>query len=64
MSDAHAPRTRRALEALPRGAHAAARAIAQSGAYGALPEGQAEQEEVIRKVRGAFLPLAIDPELT
>ena len=29
----------------------------------ATPEGQAEQEEVIRKVREEFPPLAIDPDL-
>jgi DNA-binding Xre family transcriptional regulator len=58
------PRTRRALEALPPEARAAAEAaIAQSAACRATPEGQAEEEEVIRNVREEFPPLAIDPEL-
>jgi len=58
------PRTRRALETLPPEARAAAEAaIARSEACRATPEGQAEQEEVIRKVREEFAPLAIDPEL-
>jgi DNA-binding Xre family transcriptional regulator len=58
------PRTRRALDALTPEARAAAEAaIARSEAYRATPEGQAEQAEVIRKVREEFPPLAIDPEL-
>ena len=58
------PRTRRALEALPPEKRAAAEAaIARSDARRATPEGQAEQEEVVRKVREEFPPLAIDPEL-
>ena len=58
------PRTRRALDALPPEKRAAAEAaIARSDARRATPEGQAEQEEVIRKVREEFPPLAIDPEL-
>ena len=57
-------RTRRALDALPPEKRAAAEAaIARSDARRATPEGQAEQEEVIRKVREEFPPLAIDPEL-
>ena len=55
------PRTSRALEALPPEAQAAAEvAIARSAAHRATPEGQAEQEEVIRKVREEFPPWAID----
>ena len=58
------PRTRRALDALPPEKRAAAEAaIARSDARRATPEGQAEEEEVIRKVREDFPPLAIDPEL-
>ncbi len=58
------PRTRRALDALPPEKRATAEAaIARSDARRATPEGQAEQEEVIRKVREEFPPLAIDPEL-
>ncbi len=58
------PRTRRALEAMPPETRAAAEAaIARSAARRATPEGQAEQEEVIRKVREEFPPLVIDPEL-
>jgi DNA-binding Xre family transcriptional regulator len=58
------PRTRRSLEALPPKAKAAAEAaIARSASRRATPEGQAEQEDVIRKVRDEFAPLAIDPEL-
>jgi DNA-binding Xre family transcriptional regulator len=58
------PRTRRALEALPVEARAAAEAaIARSAARRATREGQAKEEEVIRKVREEFPPLAIDPEL-
>ncbi len=58
------PRTRRALEALSPEARAAAEAaIDRSMAYRATPEGQAEQQEVIRKVREEFPPLVIDPEL-
>ncbi len=57
------PRTRRALETLPPEARAAAEAaIVRSETYRATPEGQAEQEEVIHKVREEFRPLAIDPE--
>ena len=57
-------KTRRALEALAPEARAAAEAaIARSAACRATPEGQAEQEELIRKVREEFPPLAIDPEL-
>jgi DNA-binding Xre family transcriptional regulator len=59
------PRTRRALEALPPEARAAAEAaIAQSAARRATPEGRAELEEVIRKVREEIPPLAIDADLT
>ena len=58
------PRTRRDLEALPPEALAVAEAaIARSAACRATPERQTEQEEVIRKVREEFPPLAIDPEL-
>jgi DNA-binding Xre family transcriptional regulator len=58
------PRTRRALEALPLEAQLAAEAaIARSASRRATPEGQAQQEEVIRKVREEFPPLAVDPEL-
>ena len=58
------PRTHRALEALPPKERAAAEAaIARSAAHRATPAGQAEEEEVIRKVREVFPPLAIDPEL-
>ena len=58
------PRTRQALEALPPEQRAAAEAaITQSAARRATPEGQAEEEEVIRKVRQEFPPLSIDPEL-
>ena len=58
------PRTRRALEALPLEAQVAAEAaIARSASRRATPEGQAEQEEVIRKVREEFPPLAVDAEL-
>ena len=58
------PKTRQALEALTPEARAAAEAaIARSAARRATPEGQAEEEEVIRKVRDEFPPLAIDPEL-
>jgi DNA-binding phage protein len=57
-------RTRRALESLSPEARAAAEAaIARSAAHRATAEGQAEQEEVIRKVREEFPPLSIDPEL-
>lgn len=57
------PRTRRALEALPPEQRAAAEAsIARSAAYRATPEGQAEQEEIIRKVREEFPPAKPDPE--
>jgi DNA-binding Xre family transcriptional regulator len=58
------PGTRRALDTLPPEKRAAAEtAIARSEAWRATPEGGAEQEEVIRKVREEFPPLAIDPEL-
>jgi len=58
------PRTGRALEAmLPEARAAAEAAIARSAALRATPEGQAEEEEVIRKVREEFPPLSIDPEL-
>jgi ribosome-binding protein aMBF1 (putative translation factor) len=58
------PRTRRALDALPPEKRAAAEAaIARADARRATPEGRAEQEEVIRKVREEFPPLTIDPEL-
>ncbi len=58
------PWTRRALESLPPKARAAAEAaIARSAARRATPEGQAEQEEVVRKVREEFPPLVIDPDL-
>ena len=58
------PRTRRTLDALPPEKRAAAEAaIARSDARRATPEGRAEQEEVIRKVREEFPPLTIDPEL-
>src|SRR4051812_20451039 len=58
------PRTRQALEALPPEQRAAAEAaITKSAARRATPEGQAEEEEVIRKVRQEFPPLSIDPEL-
>ena len=58
------PRPRRALDALPPEKRAVAEAaIARSDARRATPEGHAEQEEVIRKVREEFPPLAIDPEL-
>jgi DNA-binding Xre family transcriptional regulator len=58
------PRTHRALEALPPEERAAAEAaITRSAARRATPAGQAEEEEVIRKVREEFPPLAIDPEL-
>ena len=57
-------RTRRALQALPPEKRAAAEAaIARSAARRATPEGRAEEEEVIRKVREEFPPLAIDPDL-
>jgi ribosome-binding protein aMBF1 (putative translation factor) len=58
------PRTRLAVEALPPEARAAAEAaIARSASRRATAEGKAEQEEVIRKVREEFPPLAVDPEL-
>jgi DNA-binding Xre family transcriptional regulator len=58
------PRTERALEALPPDERAAAEvAITQSAARRATPAGQAEEEEVIRKVREEFPPLTIDAEL-
>jgi hypothetical protein len=58
------PKTRRALDALPPEKRVAAEAaIARSDARRATPEGEAEEEDVIRKVREEFPPLAIDPEL-
>jgi ribosome-binding protein aMBF1 (putative translation factor) len=58
------PRTRLALDALPPERRAAAEAaIARSHVRRATAEGRAEQEEVIRKIRKEFPPLAIDPEL-
>jgi len=58
------PRTHLALEALPPEERVAAEAaITRSAARRATPAGQAEEEEVIRKVREEFPPLAIDPEL-
>ena len=58
------PRTRHTLEALsPEARTAAEAAIPRSAAHRATPEGEAEQKEVIRKVREEFPPLAIDPEL-
>jgi ribosome-binding protein aMBF1 (putative translation factor) len=57
-------KTRQALEAPPPEARAAAEAaIARSTARRATPEGQAEEKEVIRKVREECPPLAIDPDL-
>jgi DNA-binding XRE family transcriptional regulator len=57
------PRTRRALEALPPEQRAAAEAaIARSAARRATPEGRAEEEEVIRKVREEFPPARPDPD--
>ncbi len=51
------PRTHRALESLPPEERAAAEAaIARSAARRATPAGQAEEEEVIRKVREEFPP--------
>ncbi len=56
------PMTRRALESLsPESRSATVAAIARSAASRATPEGQAEQENVIRKLREEFPPLAIDP---
>jgi hypothetical protein len=58
------PTTCRALEALsPEKPAAAEAAIARSAARRATPEGQAEQDEVIRKVSEEFPPSGIDPEL-
>ena len=58
------PRTRRVLEGLPSEERAAAEAaIARSVARRETPDGQAGEDEVIRKVREEFPPLAIDPEL-
>jgi DNA-binding Xre family transcriptional regulator len=58
------PRTQRALEALPAEERAAAEAaITQSAARRATPAGHAEEEDVIRKVREEFPPLAINPQL-
>jgi ribosome-binding protein aMBF1 (putative translation factor) len=58
------PKTRRALEDLsPEKRAAAEAAIVQSEARRRTPEGRAEEEEIIRKVRDEFPPLSIDPEL-
>jgi len=58
------PRTSRALEDLSPEARAAAEAaIARSAARRATPDGQAEEEEVIRRIHEEFPPLVIDPEL-
>ena len=58
------PRTRRALEALPPEAQAAARkAIERSEAHRATPAGQVEEEEVIREIQEEFPPLAVDHDL-
>lgn len=58
------PKTRRAMDALPPEKRAAAEAaVARSAARRATLAGQAEEEEVIRKVRQEFPPLTIDPEL-
>lgn len=58
------PRTRRSLESLPPEERAAAEAaIARDAAPRATPEGRAEEEEMIRKIRDEFPPLAIDPDL-
>jgi DNA-binding Xre family transcriptional regulator len=58
------PRTRRALEGLtPEKRAAAEAAIARASARRATADGRAEEEEVIRKVREEFPPLAIDPDL-
>ena len=51
------PRTQHALEALPPEERAAAEAaITRSAARRATPSGQAEEKEVIRKVREEFPP--------
>jgi ribosome-binding protein aMBF1 (putative translation factor) len=58
------PRTRDALEKLPPEKRSAAEAaILESEARRALPEGRAEEADVIRKVREEFPPRAIDAEL-
>jgi hypothetical protein len=58
------PKTQRALEALPPEERAAAEAaIARSATRRVTPAGQVEEEEVIRKVREEFPPVAIDPEV-
>jgi DNA-binding Xre family transcriptional regulator len=56
--------TRQALDALAPEARAAAEAAtARSAARLATPEGQAEEAEIIRKLREEYPPAAIDPEL-
>ncbi len=58
------PRTRRALDALPPEKRVAAEAaIARSDGRRTTPEVEAEEEDVIRKVREEFPPSVIDPEL-
>lgn len=47
----------------PEARAAAEAAFSRSAARRATPEGQAEQEDVIREVREEFPPLAIDQEL-
>jgi hypothetical protein len=57
------PRTRRALDGLPAEQRAMAEAaIARAAARRATPEDQAEEEEVIRKVREEFPPRKPDAE--
>ncbi|MBV8488419.1 MAG: helix-turn-helix transcriptional regulator [Planctomycetaceae bacterium] len=64
MESSDSPQARRALQALSPEARAAAEAaIPRSAVRRATPEGQAEQQEVIRKVREEIPPRAIDPEL-
>ena len=58
------PRTRQTLQDFPPEKRAAGEAsIARSETRRATPEGRADEEEVIRKVREEFPPLAIDPDL-
>jgi hypothetical protein len=58
------PRTRRELDAVTSEARAAAEAaIARPAARRATREGQAKEDEVIRRVREEFPPLAIDADL-
>jgi DNA-binding Xre family transcriptional regulator len=58
------PRTRHDLESLPPEMRTAAEAaIVRAAARRATPQGQAEQAEVIRKVRQEFPPLGIDADL-